>query len=206
MGVNHMRMDLESRKLSIIDTTMKVASEVGLDVLTVNQVAKRAGISEALIFKYFISKEQLLRECYYAVSQQYLDYANQLEPLSTDDRQEAEKYIHGFWEKMFNYLVELDYRTIYFMRFRETKYFNEIEEESRIFFRDGLQKFMSFFREMDQLFHMNWEETGKLTMLYGIGLSAIFLKRIIRGGIENNQENRDMIWALIWRGMSGGLA
>lgn len=205
-GVNHMRMDLETRKASIIDMTMKVASEVGLDVMTVNQVAKKAGISEALIFKYFISKDQLLKECYYTVAQQLIDFANQFDILEEFNVTEARDYMHDLWEKSFNYCVELDYRILYFLRFRETKLFLSMEEESREFFREGMMKFLDLFRRMDDMFHMDWEETGKLSMLFGLGIPGLFLKRIIAHSIENTQEVRDMIWRLQWYGLSGGLA
>ena len=205
-GVKHMRMDLETRKASIIDMTMKVASEVGLDVMTVNQVAKKAGISEALIFKYFISKDQLLKECYYTVAQQLIDFANQFDILEEFNVTEARDYMHDLWEKSFNYCVELDYRILYFLRFRETKLFLSMEEESREFFREGMMKYLDLFRIMDNMFQMDWEETGRLSMLFGLGISGLFLKRIIAHSIENTQEVRDMIWRLQWYGLSGGLA
>lgn len=201
-----MRMDLETRKASIIDMTMKVASEVGLDVMTVNQVAKKAGISEALIFKYFISKDQLLRECYYTVAQQLIDFANQFDILEEFSLTEARDYMHDLWEKSFNYCAELDYRILYFLRFRETKLFLSMEEESREFFREGMMKYLDLFRIMDNMFQMDWEETGRLSMLFGLGISGLFLKRIIAHSIENTQEVRDMIWRLQWYGLSGGLA
>ena len=205
-GVKHMRMDLETRKASIIDMTMKVASEVGLDVMTVNQVAKKAGISEALIFKYFISKDQLLKECYYTVAQQLIDFANQFDILEEFSLTEARDYMHDLWEKSFNYCVELDYRILYFLRFRETKLFLSMEEESREFFREGMMKYLDLFRIMDNMFQMDWEETGRLSMLFGLGISGLFLKRIIAHSIENTQEVRDMIWRLQWYGLSGGVA
>lgn len=50
------------RKLSIIVSATRLFGDLGYEKSTTSMIAKEAGISEALIFKHFRSKEGLLRQ------------------------------------------------------------------------------------------------------------------------------------------------
>ena len=50
----------EARKQSIREAAQKVFSEKGFHEATISEVAQKAGISEATIYEYFSSKEELL--------------------------------------------------------------------------------------------------------------------------------------------------
>ncbi len=47
----------------IIQSTLMVLSTRGVEAVTIAQIAQQAGISEASIYKFFSSKEELLRAC-----------------------------------------------------------------------------------------------------------------------------------------------
>jgi AcrR family transcriptional regulator len=52
----------EKTKQAIIDTAVRLISLYGYNATTTSVIAKETGLSEAIIFKYFKNKENLLRE------------------------------------------------------------------------------------------------------------------------------------------------
>src|SRR5437773_468697 len=53
------RMDCESRKCQILAAVRKIFSRKGLEGTTTRELAKEAGVSEALLYKHYPSKEAL---------------------------------------------------------------------------------------------------------------------------------------------------
>src|SRR4051812_13780672 len=53
------RLSSEERKLEILDAVTRLFSERGFHATTTRHLAEVAGVSEALLFKYFPSKEKL---------------------------------------------------------------------------------------------------------------------------------------------------
>jgi len=61
MGTNSSRMDCESRKCQILAAVRKIFSRKGLEGTTTRELAKEAGVSEALLYKHYPSKEALYK-------------------------------------------------------------------------------------------------------------------------------------------------
>jgi AcrR family transcriptional regulator len=57
-----MKTKKEKTKQTIIDTAVRLISSYGYNATTTAVIAKETGLSEAIIFKYFKNKENLLRE------------------------------------------------------------------------------------------------------------------------------------------------
>src|SRR5918996_5525013 len=56
---NNGRLSAEERRHSIVDAVKGVFAEKGFDGTTTRELAKAAGVSEALLYKHFPSKESL---------------------------------------------------------------------------------------------------------------------------------------------------
>lgn len=52
----------ENRKSLIMDTALELFANEGYYPTSISKIAKKAGISKGLMYNYFISKEQLIRE------------------------------------------------------------------------------------------------------------------------------------------------
>src|SRR6266850_8470344 len=60
MGTNS-RMDCESRKCQILAAVRKIFARKGLEGTTTRELAKEAGVSEALLYKHYPSKDALYK-------------------------------------------------------------------------------------------------------------------------------------------------
>src|ERR687894_3005968 len=56
---NVARLSADQRKQAIVDAVRDVFAEKGFDGTTTRELAKAAGVSEALLYKHFPSKESL---------------------------------------------------------------------------------------------------------------------------------------------------
>src|SRR5919106_3391967 len=56
---NSSRLSSEERRRAIVDAVRGVFAEKGFDGTTTRELAKAAGVSEALLYKHFPSKESL---------------------------------------------------------------------------------------------------------------------------------------------------
>ena len=54
--------------------TIDLAAENGISAVSTRRVARMAGVSEALMYNYFHSKEELLISCLYLVTDKIVEY------------------------------------------------------------------------------------------------------------------------------------
>lgn len=59
MGTAHIRFSAEDRRVQIIETATPLFARQGFEGTTTRQIAERAGVNEAIIFRHFPSKEEL---------------------------------------------------------------------------------------------------------------------------------------------------
>src|SRR5215831_8425607 len=83
------RLATEQRRRQLIRVAMRLFSQRGFDGTTTRQIAKAAGVNEAIIFRHFASKEKL----YWAVVSHRIAEAGRIRKLRADlasDRDERE--------------------------------------------------------------------------------------------------------------------
>lgn len=75
-----MRLRYENRKRKLLETAIHIVAEEGLGSFSMRKTTEQAGVSEALIYKHYESKENLLRVCFETVSGEhalfYFEYLN----------------------------------------------------------------------------------------------------------------------------------
>src|SRR3979490_3643061 len=85
MGTNS-RLDCESRKCQILAAVRKIFSRKGLAGTTTRELAKEAGVSEALLYKHYPSKEALYQAMLTSCGSEFdteLERIKALEPSSS---------------------------------------------------------------------------------------------------------------------------
>ena len=64
MEVKQVKIDILKRKESIIITAIEVLYEAGINGMTIKEIAKRQGISEPAIYRYFDGKGEVIKEIF----------------------------------------------------------------------------------------------------------------------------------------------
>jgi len=77
----------EARKASIMEAALEVFAEKGFETASISLIAKRAGISKGLIYNYFESKEELIKEIMFSGIEQFVPEMdpNQSEAISKEE-------------------------------------------------------------------------------------------------------------------------
>jgi len=68
-----MKIGKDARIKQITDTTLEIIMKKGVSGLTLSEVAKGVGFSEAALFRYYSSKSELLSETMTHISQSLLE-------------------------------------------------------------------------------------------------------------------------------------
>ena len=66
---NMARPKSEEKRLALLKAAAEIVAEQGLEATPTSQVAKRAGVAEGTLFRYFATKDELLNELYIYLNQ-----------------------------------------------------------------------------------------------------------------------------------------
>lgn len=106
-----------SKRCELINSAICVASEESLENLTTRKVAKRANCSEALIFKHFKNKEELLQECFVTVHRKIEDMMDNFEITEGLTPEEQNSIYSDIWVKMMQFAVSLGPEAVFYFDF-----------------------------------------------------------------------------------------
>jgi len=100
----------EERKTQIKEVALEIIFEEGVQNTSISKIAKRAGISKGLLYNYYESKEEMIREIIFEGMEQFMKiFDPNKDGVLTDD--EAKYFI----DEMFNILKSnIKYWRLYF--------------------------------------------------------------------------------------------
>ena len=98
-GKRNRRLSPEERSLDIIDKAIELFADVGFDGST-RELAKRLGITQPLLYRYFPTKEHLIREVYRTV------YLNRWQPEWETLLSDRSRPLHGRLQEFYNAYTE----------------------------------------------------------------------------------------------------
>lgn len=191
-----------NRRLELLDVTMQIIAEDGLLPFSMRKVTRRAGVSEALIYKHYETKEKLLRVCYDTVRHQLdaLITGHELDGVQTDEQ--FIEVVHHVWLRYFRFLVNNTYRTIFFFEYRNSPYVKQLPQEGRSA-ESVSHNVALFFDVLSQRFPPLSGDHMEYLWIYILDTTALFAKRVIQGELPQTPESDENIWRLLFGGLSG---
>ncbi len=126
----------EDKRLALLDATTRAIAEFGLGAAT-SLIARKAGVAEGTLFRYFATKDVLLNEVYY-----HHKHALGIELMKTDDQsQSVKERVQKIWNSYIDWgLVNVDAR----------KAMGQLAVSGKIT-KDTVQKAFNAFPELRQL-------------------------------------------------------
>ena len=193
---------MENKREAILEATMEVVAQKGLADFSVRQAAERASVSEALIYKYFETKDGLLFACFESVHKQVAEAMSAMKMPASAGRDDLIAFVREMWLAYLDVLIRGGSRTLFYYAycdspFRERALSNE-SEAAYTYFKD----FVVLFRELDQVLHI-YEKTDHDTLwTYIIDVTGIFARRMIKGQIQDTPQNRESAFHYLFAGLS----
>ncbi len=201
-------MRTTNKRGDIMEATMRIVAEEGLTAMSTRSAAKRASVSDGLMYRFFESKDELLYSCFEEVHKEIAALFTDL-PQQVDEQmiaglsQKQRLYmVRNVWMTYFHFLIQNDYRTLFYFEYRNSSYIKQIrakDKEARDTYFKGFADVMEI---AEKIFGIQDRISSEIWWSYILDTSGIFAGRIIRGEIENNEKSIEQIWKI----MSGGIA
>lgn len=198
-------MDANQRKQIVMDATMRVVAEKGLESFAVLQAAKLAQVNEALVYRDFGTKENLLFECYNTVAEEVAELYRDVKPIDFSDTQATYTQAHDIWYTYFAFLVQNGYKTVFYQQYRDSNHIHTYMEKEAEGKTADFTPFLSALQPLLASVELTNGLTHDHVWTYLMDTSTIFAKRIIRGQLENTPESYEAIWNMLAFGIKGML-
>ncbi len=194
---------VHNKKEELISATMEIVAENGFTDFSMKKITQRVGCSEALIYRHFSTKEQLLYICFDRVQNMIGDEMSTLtlpEEMTFDS---ISGFVTEAWLRYFRFLTAHGNETMFYFAYRDSRYIETVHEHDK---KLGMMYFGNFTKVMfdlnDRYGYMD-NIPRDIFWTYLIDASGIFAKRVIRGEIPDNEESHRMIFRLLFTGIAG---
>ena len=193
-------MTKEERQKKTIEAVKKIVAEKGMDGFSIRQAAELTGINEALIYRDFYTKDQLLDICYKEVQDEVAQIYGTIGPLTLNTEEQTISAMKHMWMASFQYLLDHRDNTLFLRNYRESSYRQKLLEASEKrepkYFFDARDKFaMVLPSDIDM--HCTW--------VYVIDFSIEFAMRILTGELPLDQKSVSHIWQLMFNGLCANI-
>ena len=177
-----------------IDAAIHVVYEGGIENLRTKDVADLTGFSEATLFRFFQTKEILLRSTFLYVDKRISDILSQSAYVLHSDDTPHELVLYGIWHKVYRHLIENQEETICLIRYRYSSLYSPEVRKMREAYNGGLDRAYEVFeRKMGELNGTSWQ----LLLNNMFEVTLCFAEKIITGRLEDTEETEGSIWTII---------
>lgn len=199
-------MESNERRMELLDAAMQIVAECGLNGFSMKKVTQRVGVSEALIYRYFPSKDNLLFSCFESVNKHIAALFDKLSPFALDTPQAVEASARSLWLLYFEFLVKARHRTIFYFDYRDSAYIKQIKATQDEMGHTYFRSFVGLMDIFNGMFDVYAQVDADYVWTYILDTTGIFAKRVIRGELPDTKESHVSIWKLIFGGIAGLLS
>ena len=189
-------MKREEAERIIMDTTMKLIAKNGLASFSMRQITDECGINESLMYRYFETRENLLKKCYEELYHKIIAVHKDVDIEKLKNGEVVEAF-HKMYIEMINLLISEDYRTLFYYEYCE--YLN-VKADKDIFEKNTVLKDLMY-ELKESVSTTITDKEGRILIYYIADVTSCFAKRIIRKNLPNNDETKEYIWRILKAGI-----
>ncbi len=183
-----------------MDAAIESYARDGEQGLTTKNLAKVADCSEALIYRHFKSKDDLLRACYLRLHKRAND---NFEPMAIPEDipiSELVKISKEYWIKIFSFYVDAGYEALFYYWFRLSDSFGEmLREDNGDLKKVYVSSFMNTFEDIRVRYNLQISaEHYRAFMVFFMGT---FVTQVVKGKLPKTEESYRMIADLLFGGL-----
>ncbi len=197
-------MSRKNKKEELINATMEIVAEKGMPAFSMRKVTMKIGVSEALIYRHFGTKENLFWICFERVLEHISEEMDKIPVEMPQTPEEIDRIAEIIWRRFLQILVDRPHETMFFLEYREY-YFDYLQDK----YKDMNSKYFSKYAEILEKLLVRYSLYQKIDQeyfwAYVTDVAGFVAKRIIRRQIEDTLERKIQAWELVWRGIAGQL-
>ena len=197
-------MSDNNTKEALMKATMDIVAEGGLNNFSMKKVTDRVGVSEALVYKHFQTKDNLLYSCFERTHMEIGRLLGTLNVLKSQYTQtELYQAVRMYWTIYFGFLIKNGNATLYYFLYRDSSYIKDIHEHDDEARRSYFLEFGDFFDLIDKKYNIYQKVAGEHLWMYILDVTGLFAKRVILGELPNTPDSIENIRQLIFGGIMG---
>lgn len=171
-------------KTAFIDSAIKVVAEKGIQNVTTKEMGKAAGYSEAIIYRHFKDKDDLLVYTFKSLDDELVRVITESEKRASKSTSSAYRTVfNDFW----SFVLGNKDKCSYFIQFYYSSYFDRIVDEER------KQAYMPAIKALAPLFKEGVDIWTEINHIYDVIFPKVL--RILRGALVDSEETRDAVFS-----------
>ncbi len=115
---------------TFLNALVQIVSSIGLENLRTKQIAEMTGFSEATMFRLFPTKDDLLRESFLWVEQEFINKFEKLGKTKLSLQEHSEEVLQTFLNEWYVYLSSEHEKTVFWMRIRYSSLYTKALRDS----------------------------------------------------------------------------
>lgn len=194
---------MTDRELKILDTTMEVVSEVGLEGFSMRLLCRRVNLNAPLIYASFPSKEELLYQCFLLVNRQIAGLFKNAAISPDATPAQVVDYFHATWLRYFRFMVSNGSRTLYYYIYRDSPNLSNILMRNNATVAQDMADFSRMFQVVANKLGIFQELSPDFFYVFLLDGTGNFVRRVIREDRVLSEQEIESIWQLLTRGFLG---
>ena len=184
----------------MLDAAIQSYAEYGEQGLTTKNLARAAGCSEALIYRHFKSKDDLLRACYIRLHAKAVAAIPPVEIPEDATLNDAVEISRAYWLNFFRFFVDAGIESLFYYWFRMSDAFTDLLNEGSEDIKEAYSK--SFFNMFEKLrVKYNLDISADHYRTYIVFFTGTFVDQVVRGKVPNTEESFEFIANLLFGGL-----
>ena len=184
----------------MLDAAIQSYAEYGEQGLTTKNLARAAGCSEALIYRHFKSKDDLLRACYIRLHAKAVAAIPPVEIPENVTLNDAVEISRAYWLNFFRFFVDAGIESLFYYWFRMSDAFTDLLNEGSEDIKEAYSK--SFFNMFEKFrVKYNLDISADHYRTYIVFFTGTFVDQVVRGKVPNTEESFEFIANLLFGGL-----
>lgn len=174
----------------LLDSTIKVIAEEGLDKATTRSICSLTGTNEAYIYRYYKDKEDLFAKTFADLDEELLAVAMQNFPLLTDTSSDRMTRARMFYCSIWRFLLGNREKCLAYIRYYYSPYFLHYSAEEQ------LRRYTHFINCLKPVFLE--EADVRMILNYILNTMLNFAKKVFDGEVPDDEDTEEHVFRLIF--------
>jgi len=197
---------MDDTKTRIIQAAIKGVRQYGLEGVRIQNISKLAGLSPGAMYRYFGSKDELLKAAFTWVDMQAADIFENLTFSPQEIMAAPLGTVKKLWQPYFRFWIARPDETVFYYRFRDSEMFPVYDQKrDASYFKSFAGIVHNFITAFPNLSHINRGGSLDLLWLHVLTSTLMYAKYVVEGTLPNDEATEEAIFQLLVTGLTGYL-
>lgn len=174
----------------LIENTIKVIATEGLDKTTTKSIVLGTDLNEAYIYRFFSSKEELLKATFAFLDEELLQKSMQHIEVMYNQSLEYEMRCRFFFSSMWNFFLNNREKCLSYIRYYYSPYYNRYSaDEHKERFLPLVAKFSDAFKT---------ESNVWMILNHILNVMLDFAVKVFDGAVSNSEDTAEHVFRLVY--------